>query len=338
MNIVVKTNLQLKAKKIYFFIIVIKKGIKVLFIYPNTFGMNMLPPAIALFSAILKKEGHEVEVFDTTYYAVDHDMDSDGRKMEKLQIVPYNMASRGIKMHTSDWKKDLKKKVDQYQPDLLSLSCTEDMWVTVMFEDMGTQLPPLTRGLISFADFVSSFWWIILIMIIVLSIAFSRFIQLENGRLIFDRIKIRLPLIGKVFNSFAIIRFTQTMATLMENGVTLLPALRVVKDTIGNKVYSNAVSSAEQEIERGSTLARELERNKVFPPVVMHMISVGEESGSPQQMMSKLSEYYDLETKKNLERLTSLVGPLVILFMGVIIGLIAFAIIDPILKMSASIG
>ena len=209
---------------------------------------------------------------------------------------------------------------------------------TVMFEDMGTQLPPLTRGLIGFADFVSSFWWIILIMIIVLSIAFSRFIQLENGRLIFDRIKIRLPLIGQVFNSFAIIRFTQTMATLMENGVTLLPALRVVKDTIGNKVYSNAVLSAEQEIERGSTLARELERTKVFPPVVMHMISVGEESGSPQQMMSKLSEYYDLETKKNLERLTSLVGPLVILFMGVIIGLIAFAIIDPILKMSASIG
>ena len=209
---------------------------------------------------------------------------------------------------------------------------------TVMFEDMGTQLPPLTRGLIGFADFVSSFWWIILIMIIVLSIAFSRFIQLENGRLIFDRIKIRLPLIGQVFNSFAIIRFTQTMATLMENGVTLLPALRVVKDTIGNKVYSNAVLSAEQEIERGSTLARELERNKVFPPVVIHMISVGEESGSPQQMMSKLSEYYDLETKKNLERLTSLVGPLVILFMGVIIGLIAFAIIDPILKMSASIG
>ena len=209
---------------------------------------------------------------------------------------------------------------------------------TVMFEDMGTQLPPLTRGLIGFANFVSSFWWIILIMIIVLSIAFSRFIQLENGRLIFDRIKIRLPLIGQVFNSFAIIRFTQTMATLMENGVTLLPALRVVKDTIGNKVYSNAVLSAEQEIERGSTLARELERTKVFPPVVMHMISVGEESGSPQQMMSKLSEYYDLETKKNLERLTSLVGPLVILFMGVIIGLIAFAIIDPILKMSASIG
>jgi len=105
-----------------------KKGIKVLFIYPNTFGMNMLPPAIALFSAILKKEGHEVEIFDTTYYAVDHDMDSDGRKMEKLQIVPYNMAKRGIRLKTSDWKIDVKEKVNKFKPDLLALSATEDMW------------------------------------------------------------------------------------------------------------------------------------------------------------------------------------------------------------------
>ena len=104
------------------------KGIKVLFLYPNTFGMNMLPPAIALFSAILKKEGHQVEIFDTTYYSVDHDMDSDGRKMEKLQIVPYNFASRGIRMHTTDWKVDLKKKVENYKPDLIALSATEDMW------------------------------------------------------------------------------------------------------------------------------------------------------------------------------------------------------------------
>ena len=104
------------------------KGIKVLFLYPNTFGMNMLPPAIALFSAILKKEGHQVEIFDTTYYSVDHDMDSDGRKMEKLQIVPYNMAKRGIRIKTSDWKIDLKKKVENYKPDLIALSSTEDMW------------------------------------------------------------------------------------------------------------------------------------------------------------------------------------------------------------------
>jgi len=103
-------------------------GIKVFFIYPNTFGMNMLPPAIALFSAILKKKGHKTEIFDTTYYSVDHDMDSDGRKIEKLQIVPYNMAKRGIRLKTSDWKKDVKEKIRKFEPNLIALSATEDMW------------------------------------------------------------------------------------------------------------------------------------------------------------------------------------------------------------------
>ena len=103
-------------------------GIKVFFIYPNTFGMNMLPPAIALFSSMLKKRGHEIEIFDTTYYSVDHDMDSDGRKMKKLQIVPYNMEKRGIRLKTTAWKEDVQKKIKKFQPDLIALSSTEDMW------------------------------------------------------------------------------------------------------------------------------------------------------------------------------------------------------------------
>ena len=103
-------------------------GIKVFFLYPNTFGMNMLPPAIALFSAMLKQRGHEVEIFDTTYYSVNHDMDSDGRKMKKLQIIPYNMEKRGIRLKTTSWKTDLQKKIRKFQPDLIALSITEDMW------------------------------------------------------------------------------------------------------------------------------------------------------------------------------------------------------------------
>ena len=128
------------------------------------------------------------------------------------------------------------------------------------------------------------------------------------------------------------------MATLLENGVILLPALRVVKDTIGNLVYGNAVASAEQEIERGSTLSRELERSAVFPPLLTQMVAIGEESGDPEQMLTKLSVYYDLETKKNLERLTNSIGPLVILFMGLLIGFIAVAMILPIFEASTAIG
>ncbi len=103
-------------------------GINVLFIYPNTYGMNMLPPAIAMFSAILKKQGHNVQIFDTTYYSLDYGMDSDGSKMERLNVVPYKMEEKGIKKKTSDWKKDLHDQINDFQPNLIAISSTEDMW------------------------------------------------------------------------------------------------------------------------------------------------------------------------------------------------------------------
>ncbi len=103
-------------------------GIKVLFLYPNTYGMNMIPSAIALFSALLKKEGHKVEIFDSTYYVTDYGIDSDGSKVQSLQAVAFNMEDRGIKMKTTPWKEDLQKKVLEFKPDLIALSTTEDMW------------------------------------------------------------------------------------------------------------------------------------------------------------------------------------------------------------------
>jgi len=107
-----------------------QKGIKVLFIYPNTFGMNMLPPAIATFAAILKREGHVAQVFDTTYYAINHGIDSDGSKEDILSVVPYTkeMSKKNLRIKDSNWKVDLHKKVEEFKPDLLALSSTEDMW------------------------------------------------------------------------------------------------------------------------------------------------------------------------------------------------------------------
>ena len=103
-------------------------GIKVLFIYPNTYGMNMLPPAIALFSSLLKNEGHEVEIFDTTYYNLDYGIDSDGSKVDKLNVVPYSMEEKGIKRKETNWKQDLDELVKKFKPNLLAISSTEDMW------------------------------------------------------------------------------------------------------------------------------------------------------------------------------------------------------------------
>ena len=107
-----------------------KRGINVLFLYPNTFGMNMLPPAIAVFSALLKKNGHKVQVFDTTYYAVDYGIDSDGSKEDNLRVVPFKeeMKKRNMRIKDTDWKEDLKKQINEFKPNLIALSSTEDMW------------------------------------------------------------------------------------------------------------------------------------------------------------------------------------------------------------------
>ncbi len=105
-------------------------SINVLFLYPNTFGMNMLPPAIATFSAILKREGHKVEIFDTTYYAVDYGIDSDGSKEDNLRVVPFKdeMKKRNMRIKDTNWKEDLKIQINQFKPNLIALSTTEDMW------------------------------------------------------------------------------------------------------------------------------------------------------------------------------------------------------------------
>ena len=103
-------------------------GIKILFLYPNLFGTNMIPPAIALFSAMLKAKGHKVEVFDTTYYQVDHGTNSDKAMEDTLAVIPSNLASRGIKMKETLWEDDLQIQINNYKPDLIGISATEDMW------------------------------------------------------------------------------------------------------------------------------------------------------------------------------------------------------------------
>ncbi len=209
---------------------------------------------------------------------------------------------------------------------------------TTMFEDLGGDLPLPTRILIGISDALGTYWWLGLLIAVPVGVLLRNYLRTESGQLQFDKLKLKLPLFGSIFSTFAIVRFTRTMATLLENGVRMLPALQVVKDTIGNKVYSNIVAEAEREVEQGSTLSRELEKSSDFPTLVTHMIAVGEESGEPVTMLKKLSEYFDMEIRKNLERVTGSIGPLVILFMGLLIGFIAVAMILPIFEANKLIG
>ena len=205
---------------------------------------------------------------------------------------------------------------------------------TTMFEDLGGELPFPTLVLIGISDALAGYWWIGLLVAAPVFILLRNYLQTDTGKMQFDKLKTKLPLVGQIFSTFAVVRFTRTLATLLENGVRMLPALQVVKDTIGNKFYSNIIAETEIEVEQGSTLSRELERRKDFPTLVTHMIAVGEESGEPVTMLTKLSEYYDMEIKKSLERVTGSIGPLVILIMGLLIGFIAVAMILPIFEVN----
>lgn len=205
---------------------------------------------------------------------------------------------------------------------------------TLMFEDLGGELPVPTLILIGISDALAGYWWIGLLVAAPVFVLLRNYIKTDAGKTQFDRLKTKLPLVGEIFSTFAVVRFTRTLATLLENGVRMLPALNVVKDTIGNKFYSNIIAETEKEVEQGSTLSRELEQRQDFPTLVTHMIAVGEESGEPVTMLTKLSDYYDMEIKKSLERVTGSIGPLVILIMGLLIGFIAVAMILPIFEVN----
>ncbi len=206
-----------------------------------------------------------------------------------------------------------------------------------MFTELGTALPWPTQVLMSITGFLRGYWWAILVVIIGAAIWLRQYSRTELGKINIDRVKLKLPLAGVIFRTAALSRFTRTLATLLENGVPILQALAIVRETIGNLVYKNIVQSSEKEVERGESLAASLQRSGKFPSLVTHMLAIGEESGNPQEMLTKLSEYYDTEMDKQLGRISNLVGPLIILVMALAVGFLVAAAILPIFEASSMI-
>ncbi|MDA1192606.1 MAG: type II secretion system F family protein [Candidatus Poribacteria bacterium] len=219
-----------------------------------------------------------------------------------------------------------------------------------MFTDLDMALPLSTQILIAMVNYLQSpfgFAWLYngipvpgatLTLTIVGLVAARQYGKTDNGRRFFDRARMKIPLMGTVVRNFALVRLTQTLSTLLENGVTLLPALRIGKDTTGSVVFRDALEHAESEVERGSSLSHPLAESGLFPPIVTDMLAIGEESGKPEIMLEKLAEYYDLEIKRSLERLVAALGPLLILFMAAIVVFIALSIVLPIFNLSQALG
>ena len=198
------------------------------------------------------------------------------------------------------------------------------LFIIPMFKDLykqlGGKLPLPTQFLISVSSFVRSFWWLIGIAEVGAVIGFRRWIASEEGRKRWDAIKLRVPIFGPLVRKTALARFSRTLSALVRSGVPILESLDIVSDTSGNDVVSKAVLDAQSAVKQGEPLASRLEQHAVFPPMVVQMMAVGEETGAVDEMLDKIADFYDQEVEAAVNALTSLIEPLLIVVMGVCVG------------------
>lgn len=210
--------------------------------------------------------------------------------------------------------------------------------ITGMFTDMQAELPWNTKLLIFMSDFISGYWWLILLSIGFSFWAFRRWRKTVAGRWAGDAILLATPVVGDLIRKIAIARFARTLATLLASGVQLLGALDIVRTLLGNVVLEKIVSDARDNIREGEGIAVALRRSKQFPPLVTHMIAVGERSGQLEQMLTDLSDAYDRETNQSIDKFTTLLEPLTIVLMGGAVGFVIYSIMRPIMMITEMAG
>jgi general secretion pathway protein F len=206
--------------------------------------------------------------------------------------------------------------------------------VTSIFANLGQELPWYTQLLIFVSDTLADFWWLLLSLMGGGAYAFRRWVQTSAGRLKWDRFRLDVPIFGRLNLLVATARFSRTLSTLLASGVPLLIAMDIVKNVLGNRVLEDVVRAAIGSIREGQSIAEPLRRSGEFPPMVTHMIAVGEKSGQLEEMLVNVSKAYEADVEVKVATLTGLLEPLVIVVMGGMVGFIAMAILMPLVQMN----
>ena len=201
-----------------------------------------------------------------------------------------------------------------------------------MFEGLGAKLPLPTQILVNMSHLLKTFFPFLIIGLIVFMIVWKRVKHKEQVRNFLDPLKLKMPVFGGLFQKIALSRFTRNFGTMLHAGVPILQSLDIVADTSGNSVVAKAVRDVQESVRNGESLTSPLANHKVFPPMVVQMMSVGEDTGALDEMLHKISEFYDQEVEATTEALTSLIEPLMIAFLGGIVGAMIVAMYMPIFK------
>lgn len=203
-----------------------------------------------------------------------------------------------------------------------------------MFADFGADLPGLTQALLDFSHLLTSYWYLAIMLVGGAIYGLKRYYKTDKGQYRIDELKLRVPGLGMLATKIAVSRFSSTFSQLMHSGVQIIESLEIVGLATGNRVIGDSLLNARQTIQEGEPLSSALETNKYYPRMLVHMLAAGEKTGQVEEMMDKVAEFYDNEVETMLAGLTSMIEPLLMVFIGGIIGTIVVAMFLPIFKMS----
>jgi len=218
------------------------------------------------------------------------------------------------------------------------------VWVVPRFKDIfkdmlpGSQLPSFTRFVLGISDAIAHHFIVSAIGLVICVILFMLAIRTRLGRRLFDKFKLNMPVLGAVISKVAISRFTRTLGTLVSSGVPILQALTIVKETSGNVIVGSAVAAVHESVKEGETITAPLEASNVFPPMVISMVDVGEQTGALPEMLMKIADNYDEEVDNAVAAMTSLLEPVMIVFLAVVVGSIVIAMFLPLISLMSNLG
>lgn len=199
-----------------------------------------------------------------------------------------------------------------------------------MFADLDVEMPGITMWVMNTSKWMTEHWYMILALIILVIVAYKMIYKTEQGRLAIDKVKMKMPLFGKLTVKTACAQFARTMSTLLSSGISTIDALETVSKIVNNIHYTNALLKAREEVMKGIPLSEPLTASKIFPPMVCHMTGIGEETGNIEDMLEKLADYYDEEVEMTTQSVLAAMEPLIIVFMAVVVGTLVVAVVSPI--------
>lgn len=202
-----------------------------------------------------------------------------------------------------------------------------------MFADLDVEMPAITMFVMNTSKWVSAHWYIILAVAVIIVAGYKMIYRTEQGRLVIDRIKMKIPLFGKLTVKTACAEFARTMSTLLAAGISTVDSLETASKVVKNIHYTNALMDVRQAVMKGIPMSEPLQAAEIFPPMVYHMTGIGEETGNLESMLEKLADYYDEEVEMTTQSVLAAMEPLIIVFMALIVGTLVIAVISPIATM-----